>query len=527
MLYVVLFFVILVIYLFINRKNKTDEEPPDFDQFLSTSQNVLVPEKNQQPVQVAKQEPKKQFEGVPNKQGLYPSELLLLYYAPKYYVDSDSFPSFWNYQYGIENVKSCLENLVNKGFLKKEMDLQMNLNDLKVVDLKNLLKDNSLPVTGKKDDLVKRIIEQISLDSLNANLKKLRFLRTESGEQALCDAAYLEYLDKNNLNEVSIFEMSKFVQLMPQVDFRKGVVEILTEKIKKFAASGDYGLCRNCKLCLHEFYYVEKQYKDAYYSLLDVIFLDINDFLGNGFDKSSLPLHLDYFFGSEHPKIVEYAFSRMTELQSFLNISDEQLCENMKEHWFGFQIPYHILSVEECAKIYFAEKNHDAEKLKEIYDKRKSQNLRHGKNGEDELVIGRLESGYKCLHVAIQAGYAADYLKARMSYMKCVEAFKQADALFEQEKTEKMFEDFARKDPAFVKLAKIICDLIRANPGILQSDFTKKLESGDWSDMYEYNRPILKDDVYYVLYFADKFGMIVRNKKGRTYELFVKQEISN
>lgn len=526
MLYVILFIIILVVYLFINRMNKTDEDAPVFGRVAPRSQNVSHPRKNSQTV-FAMREPQNENDGFPDKYGLYPRELLLLYYAPKYYIDSDSFPSFWNYRYGIENVKSFLENLVNRGFLKKEMDLQMNLNDLKVIDLKNLLKDHSLPVTGKKDDLIKRIIEKIPLDLLNANLKRLRFLQTESGKKALSEAAYLVYLDRNNLNEVSIFEMSKFVQQMPQVDFRKGIVEILTDKIKKLTSLGDYGLCRNCKLSLHEFYYLEKQYKDAYYTLLDVIFLDINDFLGNGFDKSSLPLHLDYFFDSEHPKIVEYAFSRMTELQSFLNVSDEQLCENMKERWFCFQLPYHILSVEECTKIYFAEKNHDVENLKEIYDKRKSQNLRHGKNGEDELVIGRLESGYKCLHIAIQAGYAADYLKARMSYMKSVESFKQADALFEKEKAEKMFEDFARKDPAFVKLAKIICDVIRVNPGILQSDFTKKLESGDWSDMYEYHRPILKDDVYYVLYFADKLGMIVRNKKGRTYELFIKQEISN
>lgn len=526
MFFAIGFFVFFFIwYFFVYKKNKTEEESSNFDQVVSVSRNAVT-EKAVQNVQI-KQELKCQFDGVPDKHGLYPQELLLLYYAPRYETDSDSFPSFWKYNYDIENVKSYLENLVNRGFLKKEMNLQMNLDDLKVVDLKNLLKENSLPVTGKKDDLIKRIIEQVSLDSLRDDCKRLRFLRTETGEKALEEAPYIEYLDRNNLRDVSISEMSKYVHLMPRVDFRKGILEILTEKIKKFAAAGDYGLCRNSKLCLFEFYYLEKQYKDAYYTLLDVIFIDINDFLGNGFDKSSMQFSLDFFFDSEHPKIVEFAFARMAELQTFLNISDEQLSKDMKEHWFEFQIPYHILSVDDCVAIYFAEKTHDSEKMKAIYDKGKSQNLKKGSNGESALIIGRLETGYRNLVIAQRAAYAADYLKSRMSYTKCVESFKQADATFEREKAEKMFEDFAKKDPGFKKLSKILCDVIKKFPGILQSEIMKKFESGDWSDMYDYNRPVLKDDVYYALYFADKFGMIVRNKKGRTYELFVKQEIAN
>ena len=36
-----------------------------------------------------------------------------------------------------------------------------------------------------------------------------------------------------------------------------------------------------------------------------------------------------------------------------------------------------------------------------------------------------------------------------------------------------------------------------------------------------YNSPVLKDDIYYALYFADKFGHIIRVKKGRSYQLYL------
>lgn len=41
----------------------------------------------------------KRIKGIkPNDVGLYPHETLLLSYAPKYYVEGDSFPGFWWYR---------------------------------------------------------------------------------------------------------------------------------------------------------------------------------------------------------------------------------------------------------------------------------------------------------------------------------------------------------------------------------------------------------------------------------------------
>ena len=123
------------------------------------------------------------------------------------------------------------------------------------------------------------------------------------------------------------------------------------------------------------------------------------------------------------------------------------------------------------------------------------------------------------LQKARQSEKASDYLMARMEYLKCVETFKQIGNAGDLEKATKEYEEFVKRDPIFKKLFLMLNALIKENPGILQSDITKKLESINWNQLYDYNRPIAKDDVYYALYFAAQFGYITRNKKGRSYEL--------
>jgi len=120
---------------------------------------------------------------------------------------------------------------------------------------------------------------------------------------------------------------------------------------------------------------------------------------------------------------------------------------------------------------------------------------------------------------ARQAEKQGDFLGARMEYLKCVESWKQAGDETELHKATTEYEAFVKRDPIFAKLVSVLFPIIQANSGILQSDITKQAESKEWADLYNYDRPIAKEDIYYALYFADKFGSITRAKKGRSYEL--------
>lgn len=113
-----------------------------------------------------------------------------------------------------------------------------------------------------------------------------------------------------------------------------------------------------------------------------------------------------------------------------------------------------------------------------------------------------------------------DYLRARMEYLKCVESLKHADCDQDtRDLVQLEYDNFVKIDPIFQKLMAFLGPFIVENPGVLQSVITKKYESKDWPELYSYTRSIAKEDVYYALYFAAKFGMIERKKKGRSYEL--------
>jgi hypothetical protein len=129
------------------------------------------------------------------------------------------------------------------------------------------------------------------------------------------------------------------------------------------------------------------------------------------------------------------------------------------------------------------------------------------------------------LNAAINLELAKDFLGARMHYMQCMELMRNLKETQEYEVIEKQYEKFVSRDPVFHKLAEGLIKGIKQNPGILQSEITKRLDPLEtWGQIQFYNRKISRDDIYYALYFMDKLGYIARTKKGRSYELYLKEE---
>jgi len=127
--------------------------------------------------------------------------------------------------------------------------------------------------------------------------------------------------------------------------------------------------------------------------------------------------------------------------------------------------------------------------------------------------MSRADDAIMHLNWAREAEKRGDYVMARIEYMKCVESWKQAsiDGSCEKEfqAATREYHDFVMRDPLYNSLLKQILPIISSNPGILQKDIYDRLPA------------IKREDISYVLYFADFQGKIKRIKKGRTYELYV------
>jgi len=144
--------------------------------------------------------------------------------------------------------------------------------------------------------------------------------------------------------------------------------------------------------------------------------------------------------------------------------------------------------------------------------------------GGKRIVVFPPEPGFH-IRKAQEAEARNDYLSARVSYMACVDILKRDNTAAEfLDIAKNEYSLFVRRDPIFNNLLPFFLEGVRQNPGVLQSDITSKAEEMDWSELRQYSRTISKDDIRYVFYFAEEFGMLERRKKGRSYELYLPEQ---
>ena len=97
----------------------------------------------------------------PSKGGLYPHEILMLDYAHTYKTSDNSFQGFWYYQYSVKDPQSILDSLYERGFIELG-DLRSVLERLKLDEIKDELKLVNEKVSGKKAELIDRLLEDAS-----------------------------------------------------------------------------------------------------------------------------------------------------------------------------------------------------------------------------------------------------------------------------------------------------------------------------------------------------------------------------
>lgn len=134
-------------------------------------------------------------------------------------------------------------------------------------------------------------------------------------------------------------------------------------------------------------------------------------------------------------------------------------------------------------------------------------------------IISRKDTAIMYMQRGEIAWQQEDYPEARMSFFRGVEAWKQAaadDSSLESQwrSAQKRFEEYMQDDELYKTLLPKCKRIIEKNPGIKQTELYKALDDDE----------VFDDDVRQVIYFAEKNGEIVREKKGRTYILRIAED---
>lgn len=133
----------------------------------------------------------------PSSRGLYVAEILLLEYCSygTYPQPKNGYPGFWWFEYGVKDVEAVLKSLEKRGFIRYA-SAKERLPSLTVAELKKILESFSLPVNGKKADLIARAQSGISEEDLSGFIPEPKYTLTDLGRQELDENAYVPYMHK-------------------------------------------------------------------------------------------------------------------------------------------------------------------------------------------------------------------------------------------------------------------------------------------------------------------------------------------
>ena len=126
-------------------------------------------------------------EPYPDSNGLYPAEILMIAYSPRYMVNQIEFPGFWKWSYGVSNPVSMINSLVKRGYIQKSEDVGHVLEMQNASSIKELLKSKDLPVSGKKEDLVQRALDNIGPADIRESFRDIYYCPTEKGYEVLAN----------------------------------------------------------------------------------------------------------------------------------------------------------------------------------------------------------------------------------------------------------------------------------------------------------------------------------------------------
>ncbi|GEK89685.1 SAP domain-containing protein [Alkalibacterium putridalgicola] len=306
-----------------------------------------------------------------NESGLYPHEILLLSYAPTYYIEKNSFPKFWWYRYGVKNVDKSLKSLKKRGFLKVG-SIEASIQNETAEDLKEILRAHHLETSGKKAELVQRLVDEMPRDKLDDLFRDRTYELTDKGQAVLSAEEHIPYIHRRSIEDLDIWSLNEKVKANPGYSYRDIVWEYMNKKSLKYYKHSDFGMYRNCRLSMAEFLEEEGKDDSAFINLAEVVRIDLNG-LSNGFNMEDLSDQADRFFpySESQAKMAPGIMKKIQKYQTEKDMSDDELKLKLIDLMNRLQLPFSLFTVEEAAESVVMEIHEDKEGLEKIYRKAK------------------------------------------------------------------------------------------------------------------------------------------------------------
>ena len=216
-----------------------------------------------------------------NDNSLQIGDIILLYWIENSL--HDDFPAYFEYDYHI-NPQLHRNKLISMGMLEFQKS-QKSLFKLKVIELKEILKNESLPTSGKKDKLVQRIMD--NFDILEPRIPQALCL-TELGEQLLLENQNL--IKAHQDQYISTVEYKDYSMRFPEDSYDNIKIKILNDHIVKNVRDQHFGLVRINNHALGDLYQKQKEYKISLKYFIKTMLFDCSG-LKNSYEYLPNPIY--------------------------------------------------------------------------------------------------------------------------------------------------------------------------------------------------------------------------------------------
>ncbi len=305
---------------------------------------------------ISDEEVNAETEGGKYNMNIKPVDVIFLERADGHKV-GDEFPNYFEYQYDA-NPSSLLEKALTNNFLIKSDSIVNNMEKTKTSKFKEVLKKHNLKVSGKKQELIERLITNVSEEDLKTAFPDSYYILNDKGKSIVQENEHIIYYHKSQhlKNEISL---DKYHDLLKGKTDDSAKYDIALELIKNNAMQnrddGNWGLYRNSLFSKAKVYEDKQDNQSALELYLAICHIDLSGLAnGNAYMPSTIflapgiislvieltsKLELDkealeekYFYCVEELKLPKTRFSKEQSFEYLIRATEENSdCVKVRE----------------------------------------------------------------------------------------------------------------------------------------------------------------------------------------------------
>ncbi len=211
------------------------------------------------------------------------AQTIFLWYTgrkPTAVLKRDQYPSYLFYDCKIQNASKYHKEMIQDGYLEPA-PIADCLTTLKLPELKEILQNNGLNTTGKKADLITRIIDNVPEKTLSALFPEKKYILSDKGKA---------FIEENN-DYIKLREHPNWQISAAEYDAAKGsnnrFYDVCWGIFNRRIAQGDLFSHRNTYYNMYTLLKEEGKTQSALEMLLRVLYYDVNS-LSCGYTYSFL-----------------------------------------------------------------------------------------------------------------------------------------------------------------------------------------------------------------------------------------------